>query len=267
MAKSCPSCGRPASGRFCSSCGASLAAAASCAGCSAALPTGARFCTECGAEASGRGSRRARASRAGAEPPAPGVRPTWIPWAVVAVAVVVLGAIALYPRTSGYAPASTAFQSPMTVGGPGGIDLGTMSPREAADRLFDRIMRTAAGGDTAGARSFLPMALDAYAQLPELDADARYHLGVMHLLGGDAQAAAREADQLLAIEGQHLFGLFVAAQAARDLGDVARARGYYQRFLEAYPTEIARELPEYQAHGQAFPEMRAEAQAFAAANR
>lgn len=150
--------------------------------------------------------------------------------------------------------------------GMGGVDLASMSPREAADRLFDRVMRTVSTGDSAQARMFLPMALDAYRMAGDLDADARYHLGVLHLLNGDPAAARAEADAVLSTDPSHLFGLFVAAQAEQDLGNPDAARTLYRRFQEVYPTEVERSLPEYQAHMQALPGMRAEAQAFIASS-
>src|ERR1700733_14893400 len=49
----CPTCAvpQPAGAKFCSSCGAVLAAV--CAACGSALPAGARFCAECGTPAGG----------------------------------------------------------------------------------------------------------------------------------------------------------------------------------------------------------------------
>jgi hypothetical protein len=259
MSKPCPSCGRPASGRVCSECGASVSARASCASCSASLVPGSRFCNECGTAVPG---KRRRTAAAASAPPVPR---NWLPWAVAVGAVVVLGALVWYPRTGADAPRGVSLQT--QAGSPAAIDLGAMSPREAADRLFDRVMRMAAAGDSADARSFIPMALNAYGQLQELDGDARYHLGVLHLLADDSDAATQQAETLLAEDARHLFGLFVAAQAARDRGSVAEARAFYQRFLDAYASEIARDLPEYQAHAQAFPEMRAEAVAFTTSAR
>jgi len=49
----CPKCGTPGSGRFCSSCGAPMAAAASCAKCGSQLQPGAKFCGNCGQPAAG----------------------------------------------------------------------------------------------------------------------------------------------------------------------------------------------------------------------
>ena len=144
------------------------------------------------------------------------------------------------------------------------VDLASMTPRQAADRLFERVMRTLSAGDTAQARAFLPMALAAYQRVPELDIDAHYHLGTLHLFAEDPIAARAEADTILAADPNHLFGLFVAAQAEKMQGNSAVARDLYQRFLEAYPTEAQRALSEYQAHQLALEGMRAEAAAFTA---
>jgi hypothetical protein len=256
---SCPSCTQPVSGRFCSHCGAAAATDASCRGCSAPLPAGARFCNTCGAGV----NAPADAATVGSAPASATSR---APWAVAAVAVVALIAVAIWPRgdgTAGPAGVTPPVASGLAAGGaggPGGIDLASMSAREAADRLFDRIMRSAAAGDSAEARRFVPMGLGAYERVEEMDLDAHYHVGVLQLLAGDAAAARAAADVILAAEPNHLFGLFTAAQAAQMLGREAEARSFFQRFLDRYPTEIVRDLQEYSAHAPALPEMRAEAQ-------
>jgi hypothetical protein len=140
------------------------------------------------------------------------------------------------------------------------VDLSSMSPREAADRLFNRVMQNVSAGDTAQARTFLPMAVAAYGRVEPLDTDGRYHLAVLHLVGDNPRSARAEADSILAAEPRHLFGLFTAAQAEGALGNPTESRGLYQRFLDAYEVERQRELPEYQDHAQALPPMRAEAQ-------
>lgn len=161
-------------------------------------------------------------------------------------------------------PASAAppLSGPAPTGDPRAVDLASMSPREAADRLFDRIMRTAAQGDSAGARVFLPMALAAYQRVEPLDADARYHLAVLHLFAGDPAAARAEADATLTDVPNHLFALFTAAQAERARGNKAAATELYRRFVQRYDAELAANRPEYQAHQPALPGMRAEADAF-----
>ncbi|HEX2092131.1 MAG TPA: zinc ribbon domain-containing protein [Longimicrobiaceae bacterium] len=272
MTRTCPSCQQPVTGRFCSSCG--VAVDAECRECGNPLPAGARFCNQCGAPVA--------ASAAGSAPSAPWIR--WAPWAVAGVAVAALAGVLLLggddpePRptapvaaapldgTSGSASSGSALSGPAggpargPAGNPGAVDLSSMTPREAADRLFNRVMQSASAGDTAQARSFLPMAIAAYGRVPELDTDGHYHLAVLHLVGGDTQAARAEANAILARDPQHLFGLFTAAQAERAMGNQARARELFQRFLDAYDTESQRELPEYRDHAQALGPMRQEAE-------
>jgi glucose-6-phosphate isomerase len=72
--------------------------------------------------------------------------------------------------------------------------------------------------------------------------------------------ARAQADTILAADPQHLFGLFGAAQVEQQRGNGDAAKGLYQRFLDAYATQVERNLPEYQEHAQGLPSMRAEAQ-------
>ncbi len=266
MTQTCPSCAQPAAGRFCSNCGTRLGAPETCAECAAEILQGARFCNMCGASVV-----------ASPAPPPPaavvgggGEGGQWrntsrLPWYIAGLALVALATVILvFGFRSERVPAPAAFAAPTAASDAQAVDLSSMTPREAADRLFDRIMRSVSAGDTAQARAFLPMAFGAYERVGELDADARYHLGVLHLLAGEPASARAEADAILAADPTHLFGLFTAAQAERDLGNTESARNHYRRFLEVYAAEIERNLPEYQAHMPALPQMRAEAQAFAA---
>src|SRR5437773_191904 len=75
-------------------------------------------------------------------------------------------------------------------------DISQMSPDERANRLFNRVMILAEAGRNDSVRFFLPMALGAYSQLPTLDADARYHMGLLQLAGGDPSAALAQADTI-----------------------------------------------------------------------
>ena len=133
-----------------------------------------------------------------------------------------------------------------------------MTPREAADRLFNRVMTAASNGDSAQAQRFLPMAVMAYQRVDPLDADGRYHLAALHLVGHDWAAARAQADTLLAASPTHLFGLFTAGEAEYGRGDAAAAKGFYRRFLAAYDAEVAKRLPEYEEHSQGLPAMRAQ---------
>ena len=253
MSKTCPACGKNASGRFCSHCGSPLDKKVACAECGNELPPGARFCNHCGAPRSD-----AAAPPAAAAEPAGSARR--LPWVIVGVAALVLAGFFLVDQLG--QETTPAAEQPMAAaaGGPSSIDIGSMSPREAADRLFGRVMSLVEAGDTAQARVFLPMALSAYQRVSPLDADARYHLGTLQLFAGAPEAARAQADTILATDPDHLFGLYTAAQAERALGQEDAARARYRRFLEVADAEIARQRPEYQAHEPALRIMRAEAE-------
>lgn len=270
MSQTCPSCHQPASGRFCAHCGAAVSA--ECRECGNALPPGARFCNQCGATAA--------AGAEGAPAHAHGTSrwPAWLPWSVAGGALVLALAAFLVPRGGDPQPApagSTAMSGSALngptggtapppamapAGNPAGVDLSSMTPREAADRLFNRVMQSVSSGDTAQARTFLPMAIAAYGRVGQLDTDGRYHLAVLHLANNDPQSARAEANAILAVEPRHLFGLITAAEAETKLGNRARARDLYQRFLSSFETERTRDLLEYRDHQQALEPMRQEAQ-------
>lgn len=259
--ETCPSCGDPTGGsRFCPSCGVALRA--ECPACGNALPAGARFCNECG---------RPATATATAAP----TRAQWLPWSIAGLAIVALAAVALLRPGGGEAPAAGS-GPPVPFAGPGGsapaaaaggapmgdarsVDIGSMTPREAADRLFNRVMENVGRGDTAQARAFLPMAIAAYGRVEALDLDGRYHLGTLHLVGADPAAARAQADTILAAQPAHLFGLFIAAEAERARGNTAAARPLFQRFLDGYEAETAKDVPEYRDHAQSLPAMREEA--------
>ena len=253
----CPNCGSQSDGAFCSNCGAPLKGA-KCRDCQAALAAGARFCNNCGAAVAGR---------------AAGADNSKLAWAVAGVALVLLiGVVAMpnllkkdsQPEADGRVPlsqfeesggAATAEQS----AGPGPL---TGTPREQADRLFNRIMSEREGGDTAQAKFFLPMALQAYQNAEPLDADGHYHLSLLQSFGGDAKAARTTAEKILATQPNHLLALAAAADAARAAGDNAAARGFYQRFLSAYDTESKAQKQEYLDHGNMLPELKKIAEGF-----
>lgn len=144
----------------------------------------------------------------------------------------------------------------MPAGDPSSVDLSSMTPREAADRLFNRVMDAAARGDTGQARQFLPMAIGAYQRAAPLDADGHYHMALLQLLAGNYPAVRQEASILLTSNPSHLFGLYTAAQAAESEGKRDEALTLYRRFLAAYDAERAKELPEYEEHAQGFDAMR-----------
>jgi hypothetical protein len=254
----CPNCGAQAEGAFCSECGAPLKGA-KCRDCQSPLATGARFCNNCGAP-TGRAAR-ARNENGG---------DSKLPWIVAGLSLVVLIAVvawgALRNREgagadTGRVPLSQMDGSGMDGGGaPGPL---TGSPREQADRLFNRVMTERESGDTAQARFFVPMAVQAYQMAGELDADGQYHVSLLHHVAGDYQASLAAAQQILATSPNHLLGLAAAASAARGAGDNAAARRYYQQFLNAYDTESkSTGRQEYVDHGNMLPELKTEAENF-----
>ena len=253
MSQTCPSCAAPAAGRFCNQCG--VAIDATCRECQNPLPAGARFCNQCGVSAAAQPAAAA----------APG-RTAVLPWAVAGLAIVALAGVALIPRGAPVAAVPAASAAPVAQPAapgpmdPSSVDLASMTPRERADRLFNRVMEGMSGGDTTRLAFFADMAIDAYGMVPERNADLHYHLGELYRAKGDMDAARAQADTILAADPRHLFGLFGVAQTERARENTQLAREFYQRFLDAYPEQVARNLPEYQEHQQGLPAMRAEAQ-------
>lgn len=254
----CPNCGAESSGAFCAECGTPLKGAR-CRECNAALATGARFCTNCGTPTTGK--KAAGQNR--------------IAWYVVGGAGALLLAVLLWPTLTGK---STGDESDgrvpigqMPAGSAPGADGAAVdplsgTPREQADRLFNRVMTEKESGDTARAKFFTPMAIQAYGAIPNLDHDGLYHLSLVHTVAGDFKAARETAEKILAQSPNHLLALSAAAGAARGAGDKAAAKRYYERFLAAFDSENKRDLPEYQDHSRMFPDLKSEAEAYVKAN-
>ncbi len=123
-----------------------------------------------------------------------------------------------------------------------------MSPREAADRLFNRIMTAEENGDSAQAKQFAPMALQAYQLVPQLDADAHYHLGLINLVVGNLDEVRKQIDVLKQTSPNHLLAMALALTVAKRTGDDAAASDIRAKFATAYESEIASGKPEYEAH-------------------
>jgi hypothetical protein len=220
----CPSCGASASGHFCASCGSPLAGAR-CASCATILTPGAKFCHRCGTAAGTVGAR-------------PDATSSTLPWAIAGIALVCLIALLAGQRFRSTPPVDAAQAQAQAQGAPQGEsdagpapdaaapavrapDISSMSPRERADRLFDRIMRLDTEGKKDSVQFFAPMAMSAYEMIPNPDADA---------------------------QPTHLLGLVLAMQAARSSGDTAGANAYRAKLRAAQKSELAKKLPEYDRH-------------------
>jgi hypothetical protein len=158
----------------------------------------------------------------------------------------------------GGAPAPGGAPAAPFAGGAGGgagraPDLSAMTPREIADRLFDRVMALSGAGKADSAQFFATMALQQYARMPELgvplDADLRYDMGRIAEVAGQAGVAAAQADTILRAEPTHLLGLVLAIKAAALQGDAAKAADARRRLAAAAPAERAKGREEYQRHG------------------
>jgi len=200
-----------------------------CHACGAQLSANVRFCHKCGAAV------------------AAGQTTGWrvgLPWAVAGAALGALVTV-LVMRVGGASPRDVT-----TLGGPVGVapDISQMSPEERANRLFNRIMILDEAGKADSVRFFLPMALGAYSQLPALDVDARYHIGLIQLAGGQPAGALAQADTILRTVPNHLFAFVLRAHAYRDLSNRQAQRRAYADFLRHEAAELARNRPEYAEH-------------------
>ena len=127
-------------------------------------------------------------------------------------------------------------------------DITNMSPEEAASRLFDRVMRYANEGKADSANMFAPMAILAYERIGPLDAHARYDIGTVSVVVGDAAASGAQADTILKAQPNHLLGLILAAKAADLRKDASGAAKFRARFGTAAAAERAKGLKEYVDH-------------------
>lgn len=173
-----------------------------------------------------------------------------LPWGVAGAALGALLAIVglrLVGGSSGASPPDTSAPLRDPVAAP---DISQMSPEERATRLYNRVMTLHSAGKTDSAEFFLPMALQAYTMLPALDIDARYHVGVLDLAGGDAAGALAQADSIRRLAATHLFGFMLRARALETRNNKRGAQQAYRDFLKNETAERARQRPEYAEHAQ-----------------
>lgn len=257
----CPKCQymeSAAGASFCSQCGEALRGPP-CPVCSAPTEAGDRFCTECGASL---GAKRSRLAAAGTRSPVVVVS------AIALIAVILL--VVQQTSKSDNPSASLPAPPPGTLGPTSAVDLESMTPREAADRLFVRVMTAVESGDQAQAELFLPMAIASYDRIAALTLDDRFHLSLLFALSGDGASALEVAEAGLAVRPTHLLCLAAAAEAALLLEDEAGARAHYQTLVDAYEEERRAGLVEYGpqtegGHANLLPVLREDALEFLAA--
>lgn len=253
----CEQCGAEGEGNYCARCGAPLQATPpGCPACGAAADEDAYFCTECGEPLRERPEKSLR---------------DHLPWilsgaalAIFAVALAFLVQELASPRAPDAPPTggviSGSGEGGTSGGGAGGSapgdgampsasELARMPPREAADRLYNRAMQMQeTGADRAP--FFAQMAVRAYRRLPpaEVDADVRFHTGLLHLVQGQVPAARAEADSILAEREGHLLGLLLAARSAAAAGETEAEARWRDSLRAAIDDADLTSRPEYRAH-------------------
>jgi len=283
----CARCGTAGSGRFCTECGAPLAGAP-CAGCGELLTPGSKFCHHCGAAAgaaaAGTPATRPATPSKGATL---GSTLPWAVAGIAFLTLFAMLAGKGFnarrgstldapanalpnPALDGGGPPSTAgsntaadamgaapfANAPFAGAAAGGVrapDISKMSPTEIADRLFNRIMELHDAGKSDSVTFFAPMAIQAYEMVEQqqghpFDADQRYDIGRIAEVAGALPMAKAQADTILQQHPDHLLGLLLAAQVAKQTGNSSAAQTYASRFTKVKPGELAKKLPEYSRH-------------------
>ena len=123
-----------------------------------------------------------------------------------------------------------------------------MTPREAADRLFNRVMMADEQGNAAEVDQFAPMAVSAYEMLESLDTDALFHVGLVQAAAGHIEEAKSYNERLKAIVPNHLLAAFLDHRIAEVEGNTSVAAGAVKRFHDHYDDEISIGRPEYEHH-------------------
>ena len=257
----CPDCRKPATGNFCQHCGSKLGGRF-CNQCGAKVASGARFCNQCGSESKA-GSGAARAEAATALFSSQNL-PWWIAGASMFVLIMFLGINAIRPGDP-RVPVQPNSQPAGPIGGTTAgtpPDLGSMTPLEAATRLFNRVMTATSVGDSAQAQAFVPMAIAAYERARPLDHDGLFHLSMLNRTAMNLEAALDNAMEVLEEDPNHLLALAAAAEAAIELGLPDEAAVHYTRIAEVYDAEVLRALDEYDQHRQIVAVLKEDAERF-----
>lgn len=213
-----------------------------CPSCGASAPAGSRFCPVCGKSMDG------------------STRASPLPWMVAGAMLATLAAVLLVRQTA----SSRSSPAAVPAASAPASDISQMSPRERADRLFNRVMSASERGDTGEIRFFAPMAVQAYDMIGALDADARYHVGMIQLALGATREAAAQADSLAAAHPGHLLASLLRAEVAERTGDAPARSRAWRDLLRNYEKEMATGRAEYDDHRTALEAAREEARKSAA---
>lgn len=227
------------------------ATAKSCPTCSTPVQPDAIFCHRCGARLDGRAASKQWLS------------PTVALYAVIGIAVIVVVAGVAFMTGKDSAVPPVAVSRATTSGGAASsgaaaVDLSSMTPREAADRLFNHVMMASEQGNMDEAQRFAPMAIQAYERVDRLDADAHYHMGVIYLTMGDLDNARNQVSIMKQYTPHHLLALIVEHDIAEKEGNDFAAAQAAKEFADSYDAEIRVDRPEYAAHRNTIESFRTE---------
>lgn len=223
------------------------AGAVECETCGAALTPDARFCHRCGTPLKGTPA----SAHTGVN------RTSILVYSVAALSIIGATLVAVfltYSDRGGHTPSAVG-SAPASVTST--VDLSKMTPREAADRLFNRVMSASERGDSEEVARFAPMAVAAYGRVRDLDLDARYHLGLLYLQLDELDQVREQIALMKQNAPRHLLGLVLEHDVALRAGDEAGASQAANEFAAAYGDEIATARPEYEAHRSAIDRFRA----------
>lgn len=212
------------------------------------------FCLACGTQVTGRFCHRCGTPLAGTRRLAP-----WAVWLGVTL-VAALGAVLLINRREPAPPPAMTGAAPLTGRAP---DISALTNRQAFDRLYERVMAAAAAGDTATVVRFTAHAFDAYAQLDSVDADARFHAGILAAQVGEYEWARALADTILIRDPGHLLGFLLRGTVAELLADEPGLALARRDFLNAWTPEGSQSRSEYLDHQTSIDQFRQAAQAAA----
>lgn len=229
--------GTPAAGSFCPSCGAQTQLAA-------------RFCHACGV------SLEALKTSAGWDFKMLGLV---VLAAIAIVSVVFATAVIVTEKETSLPPSRTTAGTGM--GSSPSFDPSTMTPREAADHVFNRVMLANEQGKAVEVLQFAPMAVQAYESLAALDADGHYHLGMLQFVTGDFDKAREQIAKIKELVPNHLLALTLEHAIAEQIADEEAEARALAAFAAAYESEMATGRLEYASHTTTIEQLRAKAEA------
>ncbi len=268
----CPECGEGAHGNFCQNCGASLGGRF-CNQCGSKVAPGGKFCSDCGSGVLGGGASQSAASatrassRASLERKAAAAEVVggqnlawWVAGVAMFALILFVGITMVRPGPAAGPTAGSSSAAPAAAGTP--PDISQMSPIEAADRLFNRVMTSVSAGDSTAAQQFMPMAIAAYNRARPLTLDGLFHLSMLNRTAGNLEAALDNALEIVEADPNHLLGLAAAAEAAVELGELDEAEVHYRQIAAVFDEESQRPLEEYDMHSQIVLVLKEDAERF-----